>query len=1231
MHTDNPQIPPAETGVEGFAPVEPTVEQFPVIGIGASAGGLRTLQQLFAHTPADSGMAFVVIVHLSPEHESNLAALLQPHAAIPVTQVTEPIKVVPDHVYIIPPGRQLAMHDGTIDLTSFDGPRGQRAPIDLFFRTLAETHTERAAAVVLSGTGTDGTIGLTRIKERGGVTIVQDPREAEFDGMPRSAIATGLVDYVLPVTTIARTLVEFWRNAAAMSSSTHEMAQDEPASGSDADALGDILALLRTRTGHDFSQYKRATILRRIERRRHVNGEITLPAYLDVLRGRVDEVHALLRDLLISVTNFFRDADAWQALERVLPQLFAGKTAADQVRVWVAGCASGEEAYSVTILLLEYARLRDDAPQIMVFATDIDEDAIAQARKGIYLPTIAADVSAERLATYFVSEQQRYRIRDTVRERVVFATHNLLRDPPFSRLDLVTCRNLLIYLNREVQEQVLSLFHFTLLHDRYLLLGGSESTDSVSHLFATVDKTQRLYQRRAGAPSAAPSIPPLPLLGVLRARARSERAQATDSIQSLSELSGELLVQHGPPTVIVNETYDIVHLARGAGRFLARADGEVSSNLVREMHAGLRLALQTVLRQAAQQNMRAELNRIEMDVDGVARLVTIVVQPISEPIWARGYLLVLFHDLADANAEPPQLVSDAEPVVRQLEEDLQLTREHIRTTVEQYETVVEEHKAANEELQAINEELRAATEELETGKEELQSINEELITVNQELKHKIEEVSQSNNDLQNLIASTAIATVFVDRALGIKRYTPSAQTIFNLIPSDINRPLAHVTHTLVYPTLIADVEQVLAALAPVEHEVQSNDGRTFLARLQPYRTDTNHIDGVVLTFVDISARRQAEAELRASEERLRLLIASAQDYAIFTLDDDRRINLWNAGAQALFGYSEAQIIGQSGDILFTDEDRAQNKPVQEITAAQRDGRAASERWHLRRDGTRFYGAGTITMLREPDSALRGSVHILRDLTTQKQADEQLSEAHDQLVARSAELQRLYTARQDLLRQLVSSQEEERSRIARELHDELGQSLSALRVGLATLSDMAAPDPATVARLQALAAQLDDDIDRLALELRPSVLDNLGLVAALQQHVAEWSQHHAIAAEFAVAGTAEVPIRDDVAVTLYRIAQEALTNVAKHASATQVSVVLEMRTAQISLIIEDNGSGFDATAAQQRTPTDRKLGLLGIQERVALAGGNLTIESTPGAGTTLYVRVPDAVTAEVADG
>jgi two-component system CheB/CheR fusion protein len=907
-------------------------------------------------------------------------------------------------------------------------------------------------------------------------------------------------------------------------------------------------------------------------------------------------------------------------------------TDAPDLRVIGIGASSGGLQ-----LLYEHASTLAQPPSIQIFATDIDEEAIATARQGLYPETIAADVSPERLQRFFVLEQEHYRIKREIRDLLLFAPHNLLRDPPFSKLDLITCRNLLIYLNRGVQEQILQLFHFILRSEGVLLLGASESTDGVPSLFTPIDKNQRLYRTRVVPTTTALYVPSVPLVGPPLLLATSPgRAPAESATRSFADLHTNILRQFTPPSVIVNEHYEIVHLSHGTGGFLQFNEGEPSHNLLKVVHADMRLELRTALF-AASQHGRRETRRVRVERENTIRLIDLTVQPIGEPEWARGYFLVVFDDFAEASEFERKMPQDPEPLVAQLDEELQRTKDQLRLTIEQYETAVEEYKAANEELQAINEELRAATEELETSNEELQSVNEELATVNQELKHKVDEVSHSNNDLQNLMASTEIGTIFVERELRIKRYTPSAQALFNLIAGDINRPLAHVTHKLDYGELSTDAQHVLRTLAKVEREERSEEWGDYLARLQPYRTVDDRIDGVIPTFVDITERGEAVQTLAEREEDMHQLLASVRDYAIVVLNEQGQISRWNVGAMSMFGYSESEAVGQPFAMLYTPEDRAAGAPEDELHRALANGRADDERWHMRKDGSRFYVSGVLSAIRNLDQLQL--VKVMRDLTEDQQAQQALREAHDMLEQRVAQRteelatsnqqlrakiamgEKIEADRAQLLREIVATQEQERRRIARELHDQLGQQISALRLGLGALANGADQDvPRSVGRLQQIIAQLDREIDRLAFELRPVALDDLGLLNALQHYVEEWAERASIAAEFQPIGLDGERLPNDIETTVYRVVQEALTNVLKHAAAAHVSVIVERRDAEVRAVVEDDGQGFDVEA-QQAARQFHELGLIGMQERAVLVGGWVTIESEPGRGTTVFVRIP----------
>ncbi len=870
----------------------------PVVALGGSAGSLHALQAFFHEMPPDSGLAFVVIMHLSPEHESTLPEILQRATEMPVAAAENGDKLEKNHVYVIPPGKLLTAVEGRLRLTDLEPERGRRVAVDLFFRSLADTHGPRASVIVLSGADGDGAIGLKRVKERGGLTVAQDPEEADHESMPRAAIATGMVDWVLPAAEMPRRIVEYHANESRLRLPPEEGPQPArpapPADESEA-ALREVLIFLRMRTGRDFSYYKRATIVRRISRRMQVNSVEDLPGYLAFLRMHPGETGAMLQDLLISVTNFFRDREAFTALDHHLPALFAGKDHGDTVRVWVPACATGEEAYSLAMMFLEYAHRLESPPALQIFGCDLDEQAIQVARAGIYPGAIVADVSEERLRRFFTRERGGYRVRREVREMVLFAAHDLLKDAPFSRMDLISCRNLMIYLNREAQARVLETFHFALKAGGRLFLGSSESIDETSPLFKPLDKKFRIYQY---LPAARVGLPvPTGTTTLLRALEAQQQARhapvvpgsaftqgagvpftqamvALEERASLGELHFKLLERFAPPSVMVNQYHEIIHLSENAGRFLQFSGGEPTVNLLRVVHPLLRVELRAALFRAAETNAPVEVFDLPMELEGQAKTIDISVAPARE--LAPGYLLVVFNAReSGASTESPALHREPEPVVRHLERELEQVKTNLRDTVEQYEAGNEELKASNEELQAMNEELRSATEELETSREELQSINEELSAVNLEIKAKVDELSQVNSDLHNLMASTAIGTVFLDRELHVMRYTPAAVPLFNLIPGDVGRPLADLKFRLEYPELIADARCVLDKLIPVEREV-GDPGRWFLARLLPYRTLEDRIGGVVLTFVEITALKRAEEELRESQQDLAAALSVAQ-------------------------------------------------------------------------------------------------------------------------------------------------------------------------------------------------------------------------------------------------------------------------------------------------------------------------------------------------------------------
>ena len=895
---------------------EPGRTKTNVVGIGASAGGVRALQQLFAALPEKTGAAFVVVVHLHPDLRSEMSNILAARTHMPVLQVGEPVPLKADHVYVIPPDRRLHISNDEIATAEFEEPRGKRAPIDLFFRSLAEQHGD-GCAVILTGAGSDGAVGVRAVKESGGIILVQDPNEAEFPSMPRSAIATGIADFILPIREIAQRLTELVREKS-------DGGPDGGLRGLNADLLRRILAHVRVRTGHDFSKYKRATILRRIARRMQVTRAESPNDYYDVLRDNTDEAQALLGDLLISVTSFFRDKEAFQTLElQVIPQLFHGNLADRSIRVWVPGCATGEEAYTVAMLLLEQASRQDIRPTIQVFGSDIDARALAIAREGQYPAAIEADVGEDRLRRFFVKDADHYRVRQELRDLVLFASHSLLKDPPFSRLDLIVCRNVLIYLDRELQELACNTFHYALNPDGFLMLGTSESADNPVSQFRTFDRKARIYKSSA-SPDELRLLPRL--LGSVsimhEQAAHPIRPPTTASLLNEAATHRQALEKLAPPSILVDGSHRVLHMSDNAGRFLQPSGGPLSGNVVDLVRPELRFELRSALHRVFETSQPWLSLPIPVRFNGSPHRVLMHVKPADDhDDHGAGSAVVLFIeggavDLAVGGPFPQN--DAANEIVARLREELQQAQARLRTTREESESANEELRAANEELQSINEEYRSTSEELETSKEELQSINEELQTVNSELKLKLEAVSQAHSDLQNLMAATDFGTLFLDSSLRIKRFTQQVTEVFSINPSDEGRPISDFAHRLEYENLVSDAHAVLANLTPIRHEIRSRDDRWYDVRLRPYRTVDDKIDGVVLTFVDMTERRHTEDALRVSERRLRQetqLVELSRD-PIFIWDYDGTILEWNRGSEELYGYRRDEAVGKRKDLLL---------------------------------------------------------------------------------------------------------------------------------------------------------------------------------------------------------------------------------------------------------------------------------------------------------------------------
>ncbi|TPK76105.1 CheR family methyltransferase [Mesorhizobium sp. B2-4-17] len=837
----------------------------PIVGIGASAGGVPAMESFFRGLPEASGMAFIIITHLSPERESLLHEVLGRYTSMPVAVAKDGVGAEPDHVYVMPQNAVLSIKDGTLKLHQTNVSNRERKPIDVFFSALAEDQGEYAVGVILSGGDGDGTLGAKMIKEHGGFVLAQagDGSGPRNPDMPQSAISSGVVDIAVPAEEMGEKLVDFTRGFGVLDLLS-EGDGKVPAEHTDR-AREEIYGILRDRSGHDFSGYKTKTFIRRVKRRMQINQMKSMNGYIDLLRKDPREVTSLFRDLLINVTNFFRDAEAFDSLEqKVIPTLFEGKTASDTVRVWVPGCATGEEVYSLGILLREHMDKLSMVPKIQLFATDIDEPALTVARAARYPANLLEGVSEQRRDRFFVHEGGSFVLTSEVRELCIFSPHSVVKDPPFSRMDLVSCRNLLIYFGPDVQNRVLPIFHYALKPGGYLFLGTSESVGQHSDLFSTVDKKQRIFRARKDVvpKSRLPLLVGENVKGAhLFSDGRMGKGSEIGNGAFRQSVEAQVLDRYAPPHVVVNAEGDVAYYSARTGKYLEAAQGIPSRQLLSMARRGLRLDLRAALREAAAGRQIVMREHIAMDgEDERVQLVNIIVEPLSEQGSGETFFLVLFQPVGPSRDKAEAQHGSQNPdEIAHIERDLRDTRERLQSTIEEYETALEEVKSSNEELVSVNEEAQSTNEELEASKEEMQSLNEELNTINAELTNKIEELDHANSDLKNLFESTEIATVFLDRDLVIRTFTPAASAYFNLRASDVGRPLTDLSSQLDYPEMHNQIRRVFQTGEPIVHHLaRDTQGRFHMVRLVPYRDKGGRIQGVVVTLVDVTTLAEAE-------------------------------------------------------------------------------------------------------------------------------------------------------------------------------------------------------------------------------------------------------------------------------------------------------------------------------------------------------------------------------------
>jgi len=882
-------------------------EKFPIVGIGASAGGLEALEQFLTNVPAKSGMAYVVIQHLDPTQKGMLPELLQRITAMKVCQVTDRMPVKINCVYVIPPNKSMSILNGVLYLFEPVETRGMRLPIDFFLRSLADDRRDMSVGVILSGMGSDGSAGLRAIKEKNGIVVVQDPADAKFDSMPRSAIDIVLADIVAEASELPGRLLEFLKHFPAIRSNRDAEIKDRG-------SLEKIIILLRTFTGNDFSLYKKNTLYRRIERRMSVHKIDKIASYVHFLQGNPKEVEILFKELLIGVTTFFRDPSVWVTMkETIFPAILSGLQPGTVLRAWIPGCSTGEEAFTLAITFREALEKANQHEGIIlqIFATDIDADAIEIARRGLYPANIAADISPERLNRFFVASEEGYRIKTEIREMVVFAQHNIIQHPPFTKIDILSCRNLLIYMDQELQKKLINLFFYSINPDGIMLLGSSETIGNLNHLFSPVESKLKIFRR--SLTNHLPELFDFPS-SFSRSKTSIARSTITDKNDiNIQTLADQLLLEfYAPSGVLVNEYGDIIYIHGHTGKYMEPAAGKANMNIFAMLREGLRNQFNHAFSKAVTNKETVVLHNIRVNSNGTLQVVNIDIKWIDKPELLYGTLLIIFTDVKEVHDISPAPVpgkrTPGSKREMELEEEAKRMREAVQNTLEEVQTSQEELRSTNEELQSTNEELQSTNEELTTSKEEMQSLNEELQTVNAELQAKVDDYSRVNNDMKNLLNSTEIATLFLDKELNIRRFTLQATKIFKLIKSDIGRPLTDQASDLNYPGLADDAREVLRTLVFIEKEISASDGRWFLVRIMPYRTSDDRIDGLVITFINISCHKKTEQKLIESEKKNHILLGATSDIKIVLSEDNTIIDL-NPEAEAFFGIRREECTG----------------------------------------------------------------------------------------------------------------------------------------------------------------------------------------------------------------------------------------------------------------------------------------------------------------------------------
>jgi two-component system, chemotaxis family, CheB/CheR fusion protein len=1195
---------------------------FPVVALGASAGGLDTFKKLLDALPAGNGMAFVLIQHLDPKHQSMMVDLLAGHTPMQVVQAADGMPLERNHVYLIPPGAYLAIRDGVLRLSKPLERHGARMPFDFFLRSLAEECGERAICAILSGTGTDGSLGLKAVKEKGGLVIVQDPQEAAFDGMPRRAIGTGGADLVLPVTQISQALVRYSRQKYVKDGGRGLQAADDVQA-----AFADIIDLLAASTPHDFSLYKRGTLKRRIERRIAMAGLEDSAGYLQVLRKDAREREQLARDLLINVTHFFRDPIAFNELaEKTIPDLVQRQPLDRPLRIWVPGCSTGEEAYSITMLFLEQIASAQGNVKLQVFASDIDADCVAFARNGVYPDSIEADVAPPRLARFFSKEGHSYQVARELREAVVFTGQSLLADAPFSRLDLISCRNVLIYLSPEAQRKILSLFHFALRPQGVLFLGSAESAASVSAHFQPVSKKHRIYRHIAASRPGEVEFPQ-GARDAGRSPTKVLAQQAAQRRPGLVELSQRALLDaYAPASVLINDKHEGLYYFGSVDRYLKVAAGEGTRDVLAMAREGLRANIRSAIQRAKVDRVPVTLPGAQLKRNGASVSVGISARLIESV--GDGLLLVSFVEGPTPVAAPAGHVESAADVSRviQLEQELKATRDDLQSAIRDLEIANEEQKAINEEAMSVNEEFQSTNEELETSKEELQSLNEELTALNSQLQETVEQQRATASDLQNILNSTDVSTLFLDADLSIRFFTPAAKSLFNVIASDVGRPLADLTRRFEDDDLLPDARAVLASQAPVRREVRAADGGWFMRGVLPYRSDERGIEGVVITFADISEIKAAEREIEAARTYLDSIIATVRQ-PLIVLDEELRVVSASSSFHRVFSVEPADVIGR----YFTAAAAHLDMPAlrEFLASIQAEGATVNDHQvelELPGLGRRAF-LMSARVLREKPSARRKILVAIDDVTEARRESRALEAAKSEAERANMGKSRFLAAASHDLRHPLQTITLLQGMLEKRVHDEATLKLvRRLDETVSTMADM-----------------LDKllDINQLEAGIVSPVITDFPVKSLLDELRTEFTYHTTTNGLDWRVVPSSLTVRSDPRL-LEQIIRNLLSNAVKYTDKGKILLGCRRRGDKLRIEVRDTGPGipelelqaiFDEFHQLDNPARERSKGLglgLAIVLRLAdLLGHNIDVRSRVGAGSVFTIEVPLG-RAEVAD-